>query len=254
MLFAAHLGHSQGEGNPLSRACVLLQGHGAAPGAVARSPAAGTPTSAPEDQIDQQHFSFRLRLCGRRAWLARQWMLPRAAPESGTRGRISALPCLASPRESVRLLRFAASDVHSHAARVQPLAGWQGRAGCSRRSSGGGGGGGDPLRVFTRQRTTALARSWRGARHRRKAGRALRRRSKEPDRWPRDGADGAAPRPRTTMGAVLIPSTAGARRCQETRLKPALVAAGSSRRGFRPGRSTGCSIKSYRPKARRLAK
>ena len=125
-----------------------------------------TPTSAPEDQIDQQHFSFRLRLCGRRAWLARQWMLPRAAPESGTRGRISALPCLASPRESVRLLRFAASsDVHSHAARVQPLAGWQGRAGCSRRSSGGGGGGGDPLRVFTRQRTTALARSWRGARH-----------------------------------------------------------------------------------------
>ena len=50
-----------------------------------------------EDQIDQQHFSFRLRLCGRRAWLARQWMLPRAAPESGTRGRISALPCLASP-------------------------------------------------------------------------------------------------------------------------------------------------------------
>ena len=46
---------------------------------------------------DQQHFSFRLRLCGRRAWLARQWMLPRAAPESGTRGRISALPCLASP-------------------------------------------------------------------------------------------------------------------------------------------------------------
>ena len=62
-----------------------------------------------EDQIDQQHFSFRLRLCGRRAWLARQLMLPRAAPESGTRGRISALPCLASPRESVRLLRFAAS-------------------------------------------------------------------------------------------------------------------------------------------------
>ena len=50
-----------------------------------------------EDQIDQQHFSFRLRLCGRRAWLARQWMLPRAAPESGTRGCISALPCLASP-------------------------------------------------------------------------------------------------------------------------------------------------------------
>ncbi len=125
MLFAAHLGHSQGEGDPLSRACVLLQGNGAAPGAVARSPAAGTPTSAPEDQIDQQHFSFRLRLCGRRAWLARQWMLPRAAPESGTRGRISALPCLS--HESVRLLRFAASDVHSHAARVQPLAGWQGR-------------------------------------------------------------------------------------------------------------------------------
>ena len=55
------------------------------------------PTGAMEDQIDQQHFSFRLRLCGRRAWLARQWMLPRAAPESGTRGRISALPCLASP-------------------------------------------------------------------------------------------------------------------------------------------------------------
>jgi len=99
----------RGEGGPLCRASVLLQGHGAAPGAVARSPAAGTPTSAPEDQIDQQHFSFRLRLCGRRAWLARQWMLPRAAPESGTRGRISALPCLASPRESVRLLRFAAS-------------------------------------------------------------------------------------------------------------------------------------------------
>ena len=97
MLFAAHLGHSPGEGDPLSRACVLLQGNGAAPGAVARSPAAGTPTSAPEDQIDQQHFSFRLRLCGRRAWLARQWMLPRAAPESGTRGRISALPCLATP-------------------------------------------------------------------------------------------------------------------------------------------------------------
>ena len=66
-------------------------------GCVARSPAAGTRTSAPEDQIDQQHFSFRLRLCGRRAWLARQWMLPRAAPESGTRGCISALPCLASP-------------------------------------------------------------------------------------------------------------------------------------------------------------
>ena len=206
MLFAAHLGHSQGEGGPLCRASVLLQGHGAAPGAVARSPAAGTPTSAPEDQIDQQHFSFRLRLCGRRAWLARQWMLPRAAPESGTRGRISALPCLATPMSQyaccASLLR---SDVHSHAARVQPLAGWQGRAGCSRRSSGGGGGGGDPLRVFTRQRTTALARSWRGARHRRKAGRALRRRSKEPDRWPHDGADGAAPRTRTAMGAVLIP-------------------------------------------------
>ena len=97
MLFAAHLGHSQGEGGPLCRASVLLQGHGAAPGAVARSPAAGTPTSAPEDQIDQQHFSFRLRLCGRRAWLAWQWMLPRAVPESGTRGCISALPCLASP-------------------------------------------------------------------------------------------------------------------------------------------------------------
>ena len=146
-------------------------------------------------------------------------------------------------RESVRLLRFGfALDVHSHAARVQPLAGWQGRAGCSRRSSGGGGGGGDPLRAFTRQRTTALARSRRGARPRRKAGRALRRRSKEPDRWPRDGADGATPRPRTAMGAVLIPSTAGARRCQETRLKPALVAAGSSRRGFPPGRSTGLSI------------
>ena len=121
MLFAAHLGHSQGEGGPLCRASVLLQGHGAAPGAVARSPAAGTPTSAPEDQIDQQHFSFRLRLCGRRAWLARQWMLPRAAPESGTRGRISALPCLASPRESVRLLRF--DCFASSAARVQPLAG-----------------------------------------------------------------------------------------------------------------------------------
>ncbi len=87
----------RGEGGPLCRASVLLQGHGAAPGAVVRSPAAGTPTSAPEDQTDQQHFSFRLRLCGRRAWLARQWMLPRAAPESGTRGRISALPCLASP-------------------------------------------------------------------------------------------------------------------------------------------------------------
>ena len=110
MLFAAHLGHSRGEGAPLCRASALLQGHGAAPGAVARSPAAGTPTGAMEDQIDQQHFSFRLRLCGRRAWLARQWMLPRAAPESGTRGRISALPCLASPvSESVRLLRFAAS-------------------------------------------------------------------------------------------------------------------------------------------------
>ena len=87
----------RGEGGPLCRASVLLQGHGAAPGAVARSPAAGTPTSAPEDQIDQQHFSFRLRLCGRRAWLAWQWMLPRAVPESGTRGCISALPCLASP-------------------------------------------------------------------------------------------------------------------------------------------------------------
>ena len=150
------------------------------------------------------------------------------------------LPRLSRERVStLAALRCFASDVHSHAARVQPLAGWQGRAGCSRRSSGGGGGGGDPLRASTRQRTTALARSWRGARPRRKAGRALRRRSKEPDRWPRDGADGAAPRPRTAMGAVLIPSTAGARRCQETRLKPALVAAGSSRRGFPPGRSTG---------------
>ena len=218
MLFAAHLGHSQGEGGPLCRASVLLQGHGAAPGAVARSPAAGTPTSAPEDQIDQQHFSFRLRLCGRRAWLARQWMLPRAAPESGTRGRISALPCLASPvSESVRLLRFAASPRTSTATQ-RAFSRWQVRAGCSRRSSGGGSGGGDPLRASTRQRTTALARSWRGARPRRKAGRALRRRSKEPDRWPRDGADGAAPRPRTAMGAVLIPSTAGARRCQEMRL------------------------------------
>ena len=196
-------------------------------------------TSAPEDQIDQQHFSFRLRLCGRRAWLARQWMLPRAAPESGTRGRISALPCLASPMSQYACCASLLRLVRSHAARVQPLAGWQGRAGCSRRSSGGGGGGGDPLRAFTRQRTTALARSRRGARPRRKAGRALRRRSKEPDRWPRDGADGATPRPRTAMGAVLIPSTAGARRCQETRLKPALVAAGSSRRGFPPGRSTG---------------
>ena len=205
MLFAAHLGHSQGEGGPLCRASVLLQGHGAAPGAVARSPAAGTPTSAPEDQIDQQHFSFRLRLCGRRAWLARQWMLPRAAPESGTRGRISALPCLATPMSQYACCASLLRLVRSHAARVQPLAGWQGRAGCSRRSSGGGDGGGDPLRVFTRQRTTALARSWRGARHRRKAGRALRRRSKEPDRWPHDGADGAAPRTRTAMGAVLIP-------------------------------------------------
>ena len=101
----------RGEGDPLCRASVLLQGHGAAPGAVAPLASCGrTPTSAPEDQTDQQHFSFRLRLCGRRAWLARQWMLPRAAPESGTRGRISALPCLASPvSESVRLLRFAAS-------------------------------------------------------------------------------------------------------------------------------------------------
>ena len=115
-------------------------------------------------------------------------------------------PASPLPRVStLAALRCFASDVHSHAARVQPLAGWQGRAGCSRRSSGGGGGGGDPLRAFTRQRTTALARSRRGARHRRKAGRALRRRSKEPDRWPRDGADGAAPRPRTAMGAVLIP-------------------------------------------------
>ena len=33
------------------------------------------------------------------------------------------------------------------------------------------------------------------------------------------------------------------RRCQETRLKPALQAAGSSRRGFPPGRSTGiCAL------------
>ena len=78
-----------------------------------------------EDQIDQEHFSFRLRLCGRRAWLARQLMLPRAAPESGTRGRISALPCLASPvsQYAAAALRCFASDVHSHAARVQPLAG-----------------------------------------------------------------------------------------------------------------------------------
>ena len=88
----------RGEGDPLCQASVLLQGHGAAPGAVAPLAGCGrTPSSAPEDQTDQQHFSFRLRLCGRRAWLARQWMLPRAAPESGTRGRISALPCLATP-------------------------------------------------------------------------------------------------------------------------------------------------------------
>ena len=112
----------RGEGDPLCQASVLLQGHGAAPGAVAPLAGCGrTPSSAPEDQTDQQHFSFRLRLCGRRAWLARQLMLPRAAPESGTRGRISALPCLASPRESVRLLRF--DCFASSAARVQPLAG-----------------------------------------------------------------------------------------------------------------------------------
>ena len=208
MLFAAHLGHSQGEGGPLCRASVLLQGHGAAPGAVARSPAAGTPTSAPEDQIDQQHFSFRLRLCGRRAWLARQWMLPRAAPESGTRGRISALPCLATPMSQYACC--ASLLLRTSTATQRAFSRWPaGRGGPGARAA---------VAVAAVVAATLCGSSlasarlhWRGAgvelgiMHRRKAGRALRRRSKEPDRWPHDGADGAAPRTRTAMGAVQIP-------------------------------------------------
>ena len=123
------------------------------------------PTSAPEDQI-----AAALLVQVAPLWAAGV-VGPAVDAAAGGTGVRHARPHQRAPlprlsRESVRLLRFGfALDVHSHAARVQPLAGWQGRAGCSRRSSGGGGGGGDPLRAFTRQRTTALARSWRGARH-----------------------------------------------------------------------------------------
>ena len=140
-------------------------------------------------------------------------------------------------RESVRLQRFAASPRTTATQRA--FSRWP--------ASRGGPGARAEVAVVAVVAASLCAPSLASARlHRRGAGvelgiagRTLRRRSKEPDRWPRDGADGAAPRPRMAMGVVLIPSTAGARRCQETRLKPALVAAGSSRRGFRPGRSTG---------------
>ena len=177
-------------------------------------------TSAPEDQIDQQHFSFRLRLCGRRAWLARQWMLPRAAPESGTRGCISALPCLASPVSQYACC--ASASPWTSTATQRAFSRWPaGRGGPGARAA---------VAVAAMVAATLCAPSLASARlHRRGAGvelgiagRTLRRRSKEPDRWPRDGADGAAPRPRMAMGVVLIPSTAGAHRCQEMRLKPAI--------------------------------
>ena len=81
-------------------------------------------------------------------------------------------------------------------------AGRTGRAGSS--SSGGGGGGGGPLRVLNRMRR------WpgEGEGRRRELGHgraeeALKRsRSREPGRWPRDGADSAALRSEVTMGVL----------------------------------------------------
>ena len=123
-------------------------------------------------------------------------------------------------RESVRLQRFAASPRTTATQRA--FSRWP--------ASRGGPGARAEVAVVAVVAATLCAPSLASARlHRRGAGvelgiagRALRRRSKEPDRWPRDGADGAAPRPRMAMGVVLIPSTAGAHRCQEMRLKPAI--------------------------------